>query len=77
MSKYVVEYQTENIELVPSNLLLDNIEDMECLEEWEYRLGQILKVGYAVVYKKRGKKILYSIFTDLKRKGGVFKCVMN
>jgi hypothetical protein len=72
MRGYTVEYKTGKIALNSANLLVKDVTDMEALEFWEDRLKE-LGEPFVVVYKKIKGKIRYSIYTQLKKKGGAFK----
>jgi len=74
LAKYKLEYQVGHVEITENNLLVEDIDDMIVLEEWETRLSLQLQQPYAVAYRKKAGKIYYSIFTDLGGKGSVFKC---
>ena len=72
LASYKIEYQTGKARMIQSNLLIQDVKDMEMVEFWEERLKS-LNQPYVVVYRKVGKAVLYSIFTDLRKKGSVFR----
>ncbi len=73
MSKYTVEKGDEkDIPINRLNLFLSNITDMEHLEYWEDRLDY-LKQPYVIAFKKHGTKVVYSIFTKIRKKESAFK----
>ena len=72
LASYKIEYQTGKVRMIQSNLLIQDVKDMEMVEFWEERLKS-LNQPYVVVYRKVGKAVLYSIFTDLRKKGSVFR----
>lgn len=72
MKNFIIEYSTGEVALVPSNILIKDVEDMEDLEFWEDRLKK-MNQPYTVVYKKVKDKFLYAIFTDLRNKESVFR----
>lgn len=63
---YILEYKLGAIDLSPSKLLIEDVEDMEELEYWEDRL-QTLEEPFAVAYRKLDGKIKYSIFSNFKK----------
>jgi len=69
---YKVEYSVGNVNMVPSNILVKDIDDMEELEFWEERL-RYLKQDFTVTYRKMKGKILYSIFTTMRLKETLFR----
>lgn len=72
MKRYTVEYQTGDVQMVRSNILLNDVTDMVMVEFWEDRLRS-LDQPFVVAYRKVARKVLYSIFTDLRKKDSVFK----
>lgn len=72
MTEYVLEYKTGEVSLIESNVLVKDITDMEVLEFWEERLKK-LNQDFAVLYKKTRKGVKYAIYTNLNRKGSVFR----
>lgn len=73
MLRYTMEYQTGRVNLVESNLLVQDLSDMETLEYWEERLNS-LKQPFAVMYQKTPEgKIVYAIYTEMGRKGNAFR----
>jgi len=70
--KLQIEYQTGKVEINKTNVLVKDLTDMHEIEYWEERLTK-LKQPYLVAFRKRKNKVLYSIYTDLKGKGSVFK----
>lgn len=70
-ASYVVEYETGDVNKIPSNLLVEDVTDMTTIEYWEERLAA-LKQPFAIVFRKIKGKVLYSIFTDLKAKNSPF-----
>lgn len=71
-AKYTIEYQTGKIRMIQSNMLLHDVTDMEMIEFWEERLTT-LKQPFMVVFREVDGEILYSIFTDLRKKGSAFR----
>ncbi len=69
---YEVEYQKGNVAMVESNLLLHDTLDMQMVEFWEERLTA-LDQAFVVAFRRTESKVLYSIFTDTKKKGSVFR----
>jgi hypothetical protein len=72
MAKEVVEYKIGRVKIVKSNLLVNEVTDMEVLEFWENRLAK-LNQPYAVTFKKYKGMILYSIYTEMRKKGSPFR----
>lgn len=72
MSGYIVEYQVGKVSLVSSNLLVKDIMDMEILEFWEDRLKR-LNQPFAVLFKRTKRGVKYCIYTNMKRKGSIFR----
>ena len=72
LSQYKVEYQTGRVHMIASNILVQDVVDMETVEYWEDRLKD-LHQPFVVVYREVGGKFLYSIFTDLRKKGSAFR----
>lgn len=72
LASYKVEYKTGTVRMIQSNLLLQDTKDMEMIEFWENRLTQ-LKQPFMVVYREVEGAMLYSIFTDLRKKGSAFR----
>lgn len=72
MRGYTVEYRSGKVSLTSTNLLIKDVTDMEALEFWEERLRN-LGQPFVIVYKKIKGKYRYSVYTPLKKKGGVFK----
>ena len=72
MSDEIVEYEIGNVKRTRDNLLVHDIEDMELLEFWEFRLKQ-LKQDFAIVYRRIDNKIQYSIYTNIRKKGSPFR----
>lgn len=72
MKGYKVEYQVGKVSLNTSNLLVQDIDDMETLEFWEKRLKRMGQ-HFAVVYREVEGRVLYSIFTNARKKGSIFK----
>jgi hypothetical protein len=70
--KRTVEKMKGIVAIVPMNLFLEDIEDMEFLEYWEDRLD-ILGEAYAITFKRKKGKIIYDIFVNSKRPGNVFQ----
>lgn len=71
-SNYKVEYKMGDVQMCASNVLVHDIDDMETVEYWEDRLIR-LKQPFTVAYRKLNGMIVYSIFTDLRKKVSVFK----
>lgn len=67
-----VEYKTGKVPLKKENLLVQDISDMEVIEFWEDRLTR-MKQDFAVTFREVKGAILYSIYTNLKRKGSPFR----
>ena len=74
MTGFTIERATGDVALVKNNLLISDLDDMLALEEWEDRLENVLNVPFVVAFRKREGKIVYSIFTEMRKKGSVFKC---
>lgn len=73
MKQYHIERQVGEVKLAKHNLFVDNIESMEDLEAWEARLEN-LGEPFLICFKENRKgKIVYSIFVNERRKGGVFR----
>ncbi len=72
MKGLTVEVAKGDVDLVPSNLLIKDLDDMEILEYWEERLD-LLKQPYVIAYKEVKGRVLYYIFTNLKEKGSAFR----
>lgn len=72
MAKEQIEYRVGKVKLIVTNLLVSDITDMEVLEYWEDRLVK-LKQPFAVTFKEKQGKIVYSIYTNLKRKNSPFR----
>lgn len=73
MIGYQLEYKIGNVSLIPSNILVSDIDDMELLEFWEERL-QRLSQPFAVLYREdKDGLVRYSILTEMKRKGNPFR----
>lgn len=72
MKGYTVETKTGDVKMVRANILVENVDDMQELENWEARLEQ-LGQPYLVAYKRVGNKVRYTIFSPLNRKGSAFK----
>lgn len=72
ISQYKIEYQTGRVPMIQSNLLVQDVKDMETIEFWEDRL-KALNQPFAVAYREVGESVLYSIFTDLGGKGSAFR----
>jgi len=71
--KYTIEKKTGDVSLNRFNLFVSNITDMEALEYWEKRLDK-LKQPYVVVFNKNtAGKIVYSIFSNTRKRGSQFK----
>ena len=71
-SQYKVEYKTGSVRMIQSNLLIKDCRDMEMVEFWEGRLKR-LRQAFMVVYRDEGGVMLYSIFTNLRKKGSAFR----
>ena len=71
--KVKIERKTGDVAMVQKNLLIKDTDDMEELEYWEDRLENVLKQPFVVAFREKDGKIKYSIFTDLRKKGSVFK----
>ena len=69
---YKIEYQIGKVKMISSNLLIQDVKDMTTIEYWEERLKG-LNQPFTVVYREENGFILYSIFTDLKKKGSAFR----
>lgn len=72
LSSYKVEYQVGKVRMIQSNILIQDVADMETVEFWEERLKK-LKQPFMVVYREVDGAVLYSIFTDLRKKGSAFR----
>lgn len=72
LAQYQIEYQTGKVRMIASNLLIQDVKDMETVEYWEERLKS-LKQPFMVVYREVEGSMLYSIFTDLRKKGSAFR----
>lgn len=72
LAKYTIEYQTGKVRMIQSNLLLHDTNDMQMVEFWEDRLNT-LKQPFIVVFREVDGAMLYSIFTDLRKKGSAFR----
>lgn len=72
VASYKVEYKTGTVRMIQSNLLLQDTKDMEMIEFWEERLKS-LNQPFMVVYREVEGAMLYSIFTDLRKKGSAFR----
>lgn len=72
LSQYTVEYKVGKVRMIHSNLLIKDSRDMEAIEFWEARLKR-LNQPFMVVFREYGDVILYSIFTDLRKKGSAFR----
>lgn len=72
VSDYKVEYKTGKVRMIQSNLLIKDVRDMQTIEFWESRLKK-LNQPFMVVYRDYGGVVLYSIFTDLRKKGSAFR----
>ena len=73
MIGYQLEYKVGNVSLIPSNILVSDIDDMELLEFWEERL-QILAQPFAILYREdKDGFVKYSILTEMKKKGNPFR----
>lgn len=72
LASYKVEYQVGKVRMIQSNLLVHDVSDMEMIEFWEGRLKE-LSQPFAVVYREVEGKVLYSIFTNLRKKGSAFR----
>lgn len=72
LASYKIEYKTGPVRMIQSNLLLKDVRDMEAVEFWEGRLKE-LKQPFMVVYREVDGVVLYSIFTDLRKKGSAFR----
>ena len=72
MNGYTIEKKTGDVSLTQFNLFVHDIDDMEELEYWEDRLDY-LKQAYTVAFRKIKGKILYSIFTNTRKRGSIYK----
>ena len=72
LRELIVEKNPARIEIKDCNLLVADIDDMQTLEDWEERLD-LAKQEYAVAYRTLKGKIVYSIFTKLRKKGSMFR----
>lgn len=72
LASYKIEYQTGKVRMIQSNLLIQDVKDMEMIEFWEERLKR-LNQPFMVVYREDAGSVLYSIFTDLRKKGSAFR----
>lgn len=71
--KYKLEYKVGSVSLIESNLLVNELSDMETLEYWENRLT-FLKQNFAVLYRTTLEgKIVYAIYTEMSKKSNVFR----
>ncbi len=68
----IVEKNPEKIELKDCNLLVEDIDDMQQLEDWEERLNDAGQ-AYATAFRTVKKKIVYSIYTRVRQKGSMFR----
>ena len=72
MRGFTVENRIGKVNLIDSNLLVKDTDDMESVEYWEQKLidaGQAFVLGYREI---KGR-IYYSIYTGMRRKGSIFK----
>jgi hypothetical protein len=72
LANYKIEYQTGKVQMIQSNILVQDVKDMQMIEFWEERLRR-LNQPFMVVYRKVGGSVFYSIFTDLRKKGSAFR----
>lgn len=73
MIGYEVEYKVGDVSLIPSNILVSDVDDMDLLEFWEERL-RVMSQPFAVLFRKdKDGLIRYSILTEMKRKGNPFR----
>jgi hypothetical protein len=70
--KRIVEKMRGVVSLVPMNLFMADIVDMQELEDWEERL-EALGEDYAVTFKKKRGKIFYDIFVNTKKPKSSFQ----
>jgi len=73
MRGFIIEKSIGKVDLNKNNILIKDLEDMHELEYWEHRLENELKVPFVIAFRKIDGKIKYSIFTDIRGKGSVFK----
>lgn len=71
MKKFIVEKQVGNVSCIKYNLLVQDIDDMQVLEDWEDRLESFGE-DYTIVYKEKKGKILYSIFCNTRTMHSAF-----
>lgn len=73
MIGYSIEYKMGDVSLIPSNILVSDIDDMSLLEFWEERL-RIMSQPFAVLYRKdKDGYVKYSILVEMKRKNNPFR----
>lgn len=70
--KRVVEKMKGVVSIVPMNLFIADIDNMQELEDWEDRL-ELLGEPYAVTFKKKRGKIFYDIFVNTKKPRSSFQ----
>ena len=63
MKNLKIEKKIGSVKAARYNLLVDALEDMQELEDWEMRLEK-LKVPYTVAYRNLKNKTYYYIFCD-------------
>lgn len=72
MRGLIIEKNPAKIELKDCNLLVADLADMQQLEDWEQRLDEAGQ-AYATAFRTVKNRIVYSIFTGLRKKGSMFR----
>jgi hypothetical protein len=73
MKGFTIEREVGKVDLNKNNILIKDLDNMIELEYWENRLENELKIPFVIAFRKKEGKFVYSIFTELRKKGSVFK----